>query len=788
MSPNLTITDQKDSEPRRRDASLLAKARTGDKEALGELYEETYPEVWRTVRALIRDEEDCLDVLQDTYLKAFTRLDQLKDAAALRPWLRQTAANTARDHLRRKKPTLFSELLNEDADGDDTPFDLPDDRTESMPELHLDRQETQRLVDEMLRTLSDEQRLAVGMYYYQELPVKTIAEQLGVSQNTVKSQLRYARQKIEKRVRELEKQGVKLYGAAPMVFFRTLLRQGAGGRVPKAVGNLTKQISGKGTTALQSASGTPIKAVTARAMAARRIGAAALAVGVVGSAAAGILLYRNAHPRYGDDRPTVPVDSEHAFVEQFADNGWKDGFLGFLAGTAKTEKDAHPDDETYWAVDSVPPLGTPGFVSEDQSVWYLADVDHDDVPELCMPIQAEGGTLDSGGGLTAFSWKNDQIVSGFVELPDSVYPPYSEEGLRSASLYCDETTQICYTAGPLTVSVEEDMQTMQYPFDLKLRDPMDKPSDGFLSTAEPGGYEAACAYYILRDDSQDRETILGRFTLTQSGETYYLLNRDYITEEKYLETERQWLDKAVWRSFDGTGAAHLQSIPGGDYVGPMSVSELVELLGGYDDRPEWARAKAWLEQPATYATRYASIVQDADALVAALRAQYPGEKLGAGTWQFAAWVSETDGPGRRLWVLYRQTPEEGGSCFLAAETGDRATEGFDLAFDRFSQGEEITFFYDTNWYENLDDTLWKETYCNDVSVLHTVQTDVGPCSALYYRDTWEIPDAEEPLRQIRFVSAEELTAVLAEDPAEITQGLGDPVTVEALLQPDPSVG
>lgn len=67
MNPNLTIPDQKASEPRRRDASLLARARTGDKEALGELYEATYPEVWRTVRSLIRDEEDCLDVLQDTY-------------------------------------------------------------------------------------------------------------------------------------------------------------------------------------------------------------------------------------------------------------------------------------------------------------------------------------------------------------------------------------------------------------------------------------------------------------------------------------------------------------------------------------------------------------------------------------------------------------------------------------------------------------------------------------------------------------------------------------------------
>lgn len=66
---------------------LLEQAKAKDKEALSQLYEKTQLDIYRTVHAMIRDEDLTLDIQQDTYLKAFSRLDQLRDAASFLPWL-----------------------------------------------------------------------------------------------------------------------------------------------------------------------------------------------------------------------------------------------------------------------------------------------------------------------------------------------------------------------------------------------------------------------------------------------------------------------------------------------------------------------------------------------------------------------------------------------------------------------------------------------------------------------------------------------------------------------------
>ena len=159
-------------------AALLQKAKAGDRGAMAALYEATYPEVWRTIHSLVREEDDALDILQDSYLKAFSKLDQLSDETSLRPWLRQIAANTARDHLRKKKPVLFSELQT--ADDEEFP-EQPEERPEALPEAGLDRRETRQQVNALLDSLTDAQRLVIGLYYYEQLPIKEISALLHYS-------------------------------------------------------------------------------------------------------------------------------------------------------------------------------------------------------------------------------------------------------------------------------------------------------------------------------------------------------------------------------------------------------------------------------------------------------------------------------------------------------------------------------------------------------------------------------------------------------------------------------
>ncbi len=212
--------------PDEEDLSLLVlQARSGNQMAVSRLYEKTYSKVFYTVKSMIKDEDTVLDIVQDTYLKAFSHLDHFTGNDKFLPWVKQIAANTARDWLKKKRPTLFSELAPSEED-EDRPIEeqFVDERTTSIPERLIDESETKRLLREIIDSLPEDQRAAIGMFYYEEMSVKEIAQAMGTSESAVKSRLMYARKKIEKNVRDLEKQGTKLYSLAPIPFLLMLFR------------------------------------------------------------------------------------------------------------------------------------------------------------------------------------------------------------------------------------------------------------------------------------------------------------------------------------------------------------------------------------------------------------------------------------------------------------------------------------------------------------------------------------------------------------------------------------
>ena len=193
---------------------MIALAAKGDQYAIEELYNLTYDSVYKATKAMMQDEDAVLDILQDSYVKAFQSLDQLDAPENFRAWLKRIATNKAKDYLKKKKPILFSEMAGEDGEE----IDFRDECPQHLPEEVLDRRETTRLMDEILSSLSEDQRMAIGLHYYQDMSIKQIAQLMGCSENTVKSRLNYGRKKVEAKVRELEKKGTKLYSLAPLPF------------------------------------------------------------------------------------------------------------------------------------------------------------------------------------------------------------------------------------------------------------------------------------------------------------------------------------------------------------------------------------------------------------------------------------------------------------------------------------------------------------------------------------------------------------------------------------------
>ena len=143
----------------------------------------------------------------------------------------------------------------------------------------MDKNETSRLVQEMMADLSDDQRVCITMFYMEEMSVKDIANTLEVSENTVKSRLNYGRQKIKDKVIALEKQGTKLYNLAPLPFFVWLIKAEMA-KSSVSVPAMSAASAGTASAAGATAAGATATGATATAGTATASGAAKVAVGI----------------------------------------------------------------------------------------------------------------------------------------------------------------------------------------------------------------------------------------------------------------------------------------------------------------------------------------------------------------------------------------------------------------------------------------------------------------------------------------------------------------------------
>lgn len=204
----------------------VALAKQGREEGYCFLYETTYKSKYYLALQYMKNEDAAQDVLQEAYMKAFSRLDTLEQPEAFAGWLGKIVGNTAKNMLQKKDPLLFSEITEEEEDVSFL-YEQEDESPDYQPELSYTRRETQELVHEIIDALSEEQRVCILMYEIEGIPIREIAIALNCSENTVKSRLNYGRKNIKKRAEELQKKGYKLYGLAPLPLLLYLLRTDA---------------------------------------------------------------------------------------------------------------------------------------------------------------------------------------------------------------------------------------------------------------------------------------------------------------------------------------------------------------------------------------------------------------------------------------------------------------------------------------------------------------------------------------------------------------------------------
>ena len=138
------------------------------------------------IRRLIVDHALAQDVLQDTFIKAFTNFHQFKKESKLYTWLYRIATNEALQQLNKMKKMQKSD--------EDAEYHLQNLTAESAV---VSGEEIQILLQKAIHTLPEKQKLVFTMRYYDELPYEEISQVLDISVGTCKTNYHYAKQKIE---------------------------------------------------------------------------------------------------------------------------------------------------------------------------------------------------------------------------------------------------------------------------------------------------------------------------------------------------------------------------------------------------------------------------------------------------------------------------------------------------------------------------------------------------------------------------------------------------------------
>ena len=158
--------------------ALIERAKRGDHDAFAELFDPALARLDAAARLILRDRELARDAVQEAFIRAWRDVRGLRDPERFNAWLYRLTVNACLDLARRRRRRVMEVTI--DALELPGPVDLAGD---------LARRET---VDEALRTLDPGHRAVVALHYLLDLPLREVADVLGIPLGTVKSRLHHS--------------------------------------------------------------------------------------------------------------------------------------------------------------------------------------------------------------------------------------------------------------------------------------------------------------------------------------------------------------------------------------------------------------------------------------------------------------------------------------------------------------------------------------------------------------------------------------------------------------------
>lgn len=283
-------------------SKLVEQIKKGDNKSFDKLYKLTEKEIWFTCISFLKNEANAQDIMQETYITAFLKIQTLDKTAQFRSWLNRIAVNKCKDYLKGKgEIQLSDEILENEAVQDEL----------TIPEEYITNQSKRGCILSLMQeALTDVQYQTVIMYYFNEMSVSEIAEFFECSKGTVLSRLNYSRAKMKKAITDYEKKsGDRLHGVVFVPLFGSIFKEEAKNiTVPKISLDFLENPNAVGSSA--NGAGKIFKAVMSTAKT-KAIAIACCATMVCGIATA-LIICVGCNP----DVPTSSATDETVLVEE----------------------------------------------------------------------------------------------------------------------------------------------------------------------------------------------------------------------------------------------------------------------------------------------------------------------------------------------------------------------------------------------------------------------------------------------------------------------------------------
>lgn len=179
---------------------LIAGCIRQDRTCQEALYKRFYGKMMGVCLRYAKDRDEASDMLQEGFIKVFTSIRNFASKGSFEGWVRRIVVNTAVDHLRKNKHGYMIVSTVYAREGD-----IPDPAEEIEDENLMNNLSEEEILH-AISQLSPAYRTVFNLYVMEDLPHKEIADQLGISEGTSKSNLAKARFQLKKNLNNLIKQ------------------------------------------------------------------------------------------------------------------------------------------------------------------------------------------------------------------------------------------------------------------------------------------------------------------------------------------------------------------------------------------------------------------------------------------------------------------------------------------------------------------------------------------------------------------------------------------------------